>query len=444
MTEAAHEVNFDGLVGPTHNYAGLALGNLASQRHRDEPSNPKAAALQGLAKMKRLADLGIPQAILPPHERPHLRSLRQLGFGGDDAQVLRRARREAPRLFAACVSASSMWAANAATISPSADTADGRVHFTAANLIHHLHRSLEVAQTANVLRVIFSDESAFAHHLPLAAAVPLADEGAANHTRLCRDYFKPGIELFVYGGSSRVHPARQKRKASEVIARLHGLSAERTYFLEQNPVAVDAGVFHNDVIGVGNQSVLLMHADAFTEGSDATDRIRRAFETHCQSELTLIEIARDELALDEAVTTYLFNSQLVTPPANETTMVLICPTECERHIAVRRLLDRIVAADNPVAAVHFVNMRQSMKNGGGPACLRLRVVLSETELAKVHAGVIFTESRYSALTDWVERYYRDQLVPDDLADPKLLDESRSALDQLTRLLDLGPIYPFQQ
>ena len=26
----AYEVNFDGLVGPTHNYAGLSYGNVAS------------------------------------------------------------------------------------------------------------------------------------------------------------------------------------------------------------------------------------------------------------------------------------------------------------------------------------------------------------------------------------------------------------------------------
>ena len=444
MTAAAYEVNFDGLVGPTHNYAGLAKGNLASQRHQDEPSNPKAAALQGLAKMKVPAGLGLKQAVLPPHERPDLASLRRLGFEGRDADVLRRAQREAPRLFAACNSASSMWAANAATVSPSPDTADGRMHFTAANLIDHLHRSIEAEQTTNILQAVFADASAFAHHAPLAATVPLADEGAANHTRLCRDYHEPGIELFVYGGPSRVHPARQRREASEAIARLHGLAANRTAFVEQNPVAIDAGVFHNDVIAVGNQHVLLMHADAFTAGPRDTDRIRRAFETHCQSELTLIEIARDELALDEAVTTYLFNSQLVTPPTNDGTMTLICPTECQQHAAARSVLDRIVAADNPITAVHFVDTHQSMKNGGGPACLRLRVVLSRAELAKVHSGVIFTESRYAALTGWVEKHYRDHLTPGDLADPKLLEESRTALDELTGLLGLGSIYLFQQ
>ena len=121
------EANFDGLVGPTHNYAGLAYGNLASALNAEKPSNPREAALQGLRKMKALHDLGVPQGVLPPHERPHLPTLRALGFGGKDAEVLGAAHREAPGLLAAASSASAMWVANAATVSPSADAADGRV-----------------------------------------------------------------------------------------------------------------------------------------------------------------------------------------------------------------------------------------------------------------------------------------------------------------------------
>src|ERR1019366_8438871 len=137
------EVNFDGLPGPTHNYSGLAAGNLASERNRNLIANPRQAVLQGLAKMKALADAGYAQAVLPPHERPAVAALRALGYVGSDAAVVARAGREAPQLLAACSSAAAMWAANAATVSPSSDTADGRVHFTPANLVSNFHRSLE-------------------------------------------------------------------------------------------------------------------------------------------------------------------------------------------------------------------------------------------------------------------------------------------------------------
>src|SRR5205823_13218009 len=127
---AMAEINFDGIPGPTHNYAGLARGNLAAEKHARMVANPRAAALQGLAKMRALSARGIPQAVLPPHERPCVAALRALGFAGTDNSILTRAAREAPQLLTACSSAAPMWAANAATVSASADTADRRVHFT--------------------------------------------------------------------------------------------------------------------------------------------------------------------------------------------------------------------------------------------------------------------------------------------------------------------------
>jgi len=112
------ELNLDGIVGPTHNYAGLSWGNLASQKHKLSVSNPRQAALEGLAKMKFLADMGIPQAVLPPHQRPHLPTLRSLGYSGSDAEILAKAHQDNPVLLSACCSASAMWSANAATVSP--------------------------------------------------------------------------------------------------------------------------------------------------------------------------------------------------------------------------------------------------------------------------------------------------------------------------------------
>ena len=146
------EANFDGLVGPTHNYAGLSAGNNASTSNAGGASNPKEAALQGLQKMKALQDLGLVQGVLPPQERPDLHTLRKLGFSGSDVQVLASAAKQAPLQLAACCSASSMWTANAATVSPSADCSDKRIHFTPANLNGMFHRSIEHETTGRSLK----------------------------------------------------------------------------------------------------------------------------------------------------------------------------------------------------------------------------------------------------------------------------------------------------
>lgn len=440
----AFEVNFDGIVGPTHNYAGLSAGNLASQRHARSVSHPKQAALQGLAKMKYLADLGLKQAVLPPQRRPDLAMLRRLGFEGSDADVLENAGKQGPRLLAAVYSASSMWAANAATVSPSADSADGRVHFTPANLVTQFHRSLEPPGTAAVLKAIFADASAFAHHLPLPASPAFGDEGAANHTRLCASYGTPGVQMFVYGRSAfepgpapAQFPARQTIEASQAIARLHRLDPSRVVFARQNPVAVDAGAFHNDVVAVGNENVLLYHASAHADGSEVVAEIRRKFAACLQATLHAIEVSESQVSLKDAIGTYLFNSQLVTLPGGR--MAIIAPLESQEHPGVKRFIDSLVAGDSPIDSAHYLDVRQSMRNGGGPACLRLRVVLTERELALVHPGVVLTDALYAQLVDWVNRRYRDTLRPDDLRDPALARESNDAMDELARILNLSLI-----
>ncbi|MGD0769529.1 MAG: N-succinylarginine dihydrolase [Tepidisphaeraceae bacterium] len=439
------ETNFDAIPGPTHNYAGLSVGNLASLSHTNQPSNPKQAALEGLAKMKFVADLGVSQAVLPPHERPDVWTLKRLGFSGSDAQVLDAARKY-PALLAACGSASAMWAANAATLSPSADARDGRVHFTPANLVTQFHRSLEPATTAAVLKAIFADETAFAHHDPLAASPHFADEGAANHTRLCPAHGKRGLEIFAFGrrafdgnpSAPERFPARQTLEASESIARLHGLDPGHVLFLQQNPRAIDAGAFHNDVVAVGNLNVLMYHASAFAGFEPGIIRSRLEKD---ECPLIFIEVPESQVPLGDAVSSYLFNSQLVSLP--DETMALIAPTESRDNPRTRKFLDDLLAGNTPIRQVHFVDVRQSMNNGGGPACLRLRVVLTERERSLVNPGVLFGDALYESLKQWINRHYRDRLTPGDLADPQLLDESRRALDELTRVLKLGSIYPFQ-
>ncbi|HUB25932.1 MAG TPA: N-succinylarginine dihydrolase [Tepidisphaeraceae bacterium] len=441
----AFEVNFDGLVGPTHNYAGLSYGNLASAKNRGKPSNPKMAALQGLEKMKMLADLGVRQAVLPPHERPDVLALNDLGFSGSDARVLETSHKQAPFLLAACASASAMWAANAATVSPSSDTGDGHVHFSPANLVWQFHRSLESRTTARVLRRIFSDESYFVHHPPLPATPALADEGAANHMRLCASHGRPGLEIFVYGrqgldfaGSvTKKFPARQTYEASAAIARRHELG-EACVFIRQNPAAIDAGAFHNDVVAVANENVLLYHAKAWPEG---IDEIRK--KSHALGiDLVPIEVGQRQVPLADAIKSYLFNSQLVSLP--DGSMILIAPEECRRIPSTRRFLEGLAGLDHSIRGVKFVDVRQSMRNGGGPACLRLRVVLNEQELAAAHQGVFLTTALYESLKTWIHRHYRERLTPGDLADPKLLEEGRRALDELSQILKLDSIYEFQQ
>jgi succinylarginine dihydrolase len=182
--------------------------------------------LQGLAKARALAARGFGQAVLPPHERTAISTLRGLGFSGSDADIVARAARESPQLLAACSSAAAMWSANAATVSPSADTADGRVHFTPANLVSHFHRAIEAPTTTRVLRAIFADRRHFAVHDPLPAAPQFGDEGAANHIRFTAAPEGSGVELFVFGrvaydgaaAAPQKFPARQTREASTAIA----------------------------------------------------------------------------------------------------------------------------------------------------------------------------------------------------------------------------------
>jgi len=439
-------VNFDGLPGPTHNYSGLAQGNLAAERNALQVANPREAALQGLAKMRALAARGFAQGVLPPHERPSVDALRAIGFAGSsDHDVIIAAGRDAPDLLAACSSAASMWAANAATVSAAADCVDGRLHFTPANLVTHFHRALEAPTTTRVLRAIFADKAHFRVHAPLPAAPQFGDEGAANHTRFAASTTQAGVELFVYGrrgfggGTSPArYPARQTREASAAVARRHGLAPERVVYAQQNPHAIDAGVFHNDVIAVGHGDVLFCHELAYVEQHAVLTELAQ----RVGSTFTPVVVSNADVNLADAVTTYLFNSQLL--PRSDGGLVLVAPAECRETASVSACLDRLVASGGPIREVITFDLRQSMRNGGGPACLRLRVPLTQEERASIRANIFLDEALAAALDAWIRRNYRDRLSPEDLADPALLDESRRALDEVSQLLRLGSVYPFQQ
>ena len=414
------EINFDGLIGPSHNYAALSLGNLASTAHAGATSYPRAAALQGLAKMRTLLGLGLPQGLLLPPERPATGWLRALGFGGDDDAVATAAHTADPKLFAQAMSASSMWTANAATVSPSPDTADGRCHISTANLSRMPHRSLEAAATEAQLRIAFAHAS-FAVHAPVPAA--FGDEGAANHMRFCSAHDAPGVEVFVYGEDGGAFPARQSRRASEAVARRHGVDA---LFVQQSPEAIAAGAFHNDVVAVANQNVLFAHEQAFAG--------RETFYAALIARLPdviIVEVPGAVVSLADAVASYLFNSQLVTLPDGG--MALILPGEAAANAAVAGYLETLPAGSGPIRAVKYVELRESMQNGGGPACLRLRVV---AEPAAVDSRFLLDQRGADRLARVIEAHWPESITSGDLGHRELWQACQAARNELLRALAL--------
>lgn len=429
------ETNFDGLVGPTHNFAGLAHGNLASTRFQGHVSSPKRAALQGVEKMRTLVGLGVPQGILVPHERPNLRFLRTCGFQGSDIAVFEAAWKSAPRLARVALSASSMWVANAATVS--VPRCDGRIHFTPANLAAQLHRATEPAFTGRLLQKVFADPQFFEHHPAIFNHPDLGDEGAANHMAFWTSERR--LEVFVYGRdlsgrSPKRFAARQTREGSEAVARQHQLTDAEVLFLQQNPDAIDAGVFHNDVIAVSHEHFLFTHEDAFE-----ADALRRLNEHFPDLEVTVVRT--DEVSLADVVSSYLFNSQIVRSTSGD--RVLVAPKQAEETPSVVGALERL-RQEGIFKEIIFQSLDESMRNGGGPACLRLRVPLSDVERKSVQPACLLDDLRIQQLKDCVEKYYPDSLDADSIRDPQLIDVSRTALDNLTQLLNLGALYDFQR
>ena len=410
------EINFDGIVGPSHNYAGLSFGNLASTKNVGNVSKPRAAALQGIEKMRSNLRLGLAQGIFLPHPRPDREWLAALGTSIETAEG---------RIAANAMSASAMWAANAATVSPAADCADGKCHLTVANLRTMPHRSHEWPATLAQLRLAFGG-SEFAVHSPIPA---FGDEGAANHMRLASDYGAPGLEIFVYGVSGGAYPARQDLEASKAIARLHGLAPERTLFVEQSEEAIAAGAFHNDVVAVANQRVLFAHEKAFAERDRVTGECERLF-----PELQLVEVPASDVPLADAVSSYLFNAQLVSPPGGETT--LIVPGEARDTSSVWSWLERHVAGNGPIRKIEVVDVRQSMANGGGPACLRLRVA---ADPSTVDPRFLVDEPKLDRIAAVVAREWPDEIHSGELQDPALVASIEAARRNLLQALDLSEL-----
>ena len=409
------EINFDGIVGPSHNYAGLSPGNLAATGNAGATAHPRAAALQGLAKMRANLSLGLVQGVLLPHPRPDHAWLARLAtdYAGAPAH-----------LKAQALSASAMWAANAATVSPAPDTADGRCHLTVANLVTMPHRSHEWRATHAQLRLAFADERAFVVQPPVPA--PFGDEGAANHMRLCPRHDAPGVEVFVYGEAGGPFPARQHLEASRAVARGHGLDPARTLFVQQSPEAIAAGAFHNDVVAVANERVLFAHEQAFADRAGFHAALR-----DLMPEVEIVEVPATAVTLDDAIRSYLFNAQLVTAP--DGAAVLIVPEEARATPAVWRWLQAHLAGNGPIRRVEVVDVRESMANGGGPACLRLRVVCDP---ATVDPRFLVDEAKLDRIAAVVEAHWPEAIHQEAIADPALIARIEGARDVLLRALDL--------
>ena len=411
------EINFDGIVGPSHNYAGLSLGNLAATAHAGEVSYPRAAALQGLAKMRGNIALGLAQGLFAPLPRPNAGWLEALAADTSTDPVL----------LAGAWSASSMWTANAATVSPAPDTADGRCHLTVANLVSMPHRSHEWPDTFRQLELAFADARHFAVHGPVPPC--FGDEGAANHMRLTAAHGEPGVEIFVYGRGGGRFPARQHEQASRAVARRHGLDPARVLFLEQSREAIAAGAFHNDVVAVANERVLLCHEKAFAEPAAAIAAIRRAVPG-----AEIVIVPDSAVSLAEAVRSYLFNAQLVTLPGGE--QALVVPLEAAESAPVRAYLDSLLAGNGPIRRVLPVDVRQSMANGGGPACLRLRVV---AEPATVDPRFLLDERKAAVLEKVIGEHWPEQIDPGDLGSDSLSNSVRLARGKLLEALGLSQL-----
>lgn len=432
------EINFDGLIGPSHNFSGLSPGNHASAENKDKESNPREACLQGLNKAHKLSRLGVPQAMLPIQERPSLEYLHSLGYRGKVEDILREV--DASTL-SNVYAVSSMWTANAATVAPSTDTRDGQMHIVPANLHYQFHRSTEAQTTMATLEKIFGGMARV--HNPLPGHVRFGDEGAANHMRFTAGQGEPGVHLFAYGtdgvtnkegklvNGPQINPARQTRVASEALARLLDIPTERVVFAQTSPHAIDAGVFHNDVISTNNESTWLLHEQAYRDTPRVISDVRQALGSNL-----FVSMAKTEnLSLKDAVESYVFNSQIVTLPSRE--MIMIAPMEAQQNPRSRAFIEKTLSDPKcPISRVEYVNLKGSMNNGGGPACLRLRVTMSDVEKQQVRGRVFLDDALYGELTEWAKRNYRETMLPKDLRDPNLVTESLRAFSELQKILQL--------
>lgn len=427
------DVQVDRIVGPTHHFGGLGIGNVASIKNEGEVSNPAAAALQGLDKMRLVASLGAPQMILPPQRRPNLRFLRRLGFRSSNSDVLRQAFDEEPRVLSATMSCSSMWTANAATVSAAVDNHCQELTMTVANLNSSVHRALEARETLADLRHCFP----FAKVAPaMRGGTAMRDEGAANHMRLGSGDAKAGLHVLVYGDQAPLptkHFARQSRLLCRAVARSHGLPDENTFLLKQHPDAIDAGAFHNDVVAASHHGLMIFHEKAFYDATDSLNNMAERYQAIYDHKPTFIKVAEADLSLSDAISTYLFNSQILSNVNPGKPPVILCPIQVRENICANKLVQNW-CDEGVFDEIHFVDLAQSMSGGGGPACLRLRVPLEQKRLADLRENCLWSEELDSRLRNIIREHYPTEATLADLADINFVRQTQRATEEIHRLL----------
>ena len=424
------DVQIDRIVGPTHHFGGLGVGNLASAQHAGQRSSPKAAAIEVLQKMMQVAQTGTHQFVLPPQSRPDWVLLRQLGFSDPSHAV-----HQAPEIASAVFSCSAMWTANAGTFTPAVDSTGGVATLTIANLDASLHRSIEPEQTAMELRDLLPNCVRVEPPLPGGAA--MRDEGAANHMRLALNG-QPGLNIFVYGDGSPKpieRWPRQTKAAWEAVARRHQLIRDNTFYLKQHPDAIDAGAFHNDVVALSHGDVWIHHELAYQDDAEDNagleqieDRWRRL---HGQR-LRRIEVSDSVLSIDDAVKTYLFNSQIVQPHLDHAP-TLFCPVQVSAHPVASELVQAWIS-DGIFSEVQYVELNQSMAGGGGPACLRLRVTLPLDQVQTMPENARITKPTYERLLAIIDEGYPETVSLAELATPQMIQRTESVTLRLQEAL----------
>ncbi|MFB6347810.1 MAG: N-succinylarginine dihydrolase [bacterium] len=435
------QVNFDGLVGPTHHYGGLSYGNIPSMSHRDTRSNPKQAALQGLRKMETVAEYDVHQAVLPPAPRPDLRAAKRLGYSGSPEEVLSTLGRDDPSLLSALSSASSMWAANAAVTAPAPDTESSQTHITPANLVSTFHRSLEATWTESFFQHLFDHPDVTVHER-LPPNSEYRDEGAANHMRFSPGRDEPGLQVFVHGTETKQEqstgfPARQSAAASRALARLHRIPDNRKFHVKQNSRVLEAGGFHNDLVAVGHRNVLFYHQQAYDSSSFAM-KLKDRYQELYGDEFYCLDVSSNHLDLDEAIESYLFNSQIVSTDQGK--MTLIAAEHVKNYSSARSVLESVVSGNNPIDDVRFVKLRQSMKNGGGPACLRLKTLLPESVLSDLAGSYLLDQTLLEELKRCVKELYPDSLKIEDLENPDFYRSCKQIYHRLGKIFGIEQLY----
>lgn len=327
-----------------------------------------------------------------------------------------------------------MWTANAATVTPLGDGSTGATCLTIANLDASLHRAIEPDETLEELRQTLP--RSFRIVAPIPGGAAMRDEGAANHMRLASQG-GPAFHLFVYGDGdplpTRYWP-RQTLAASQAVARQHGLDAECTFFLKQHPKAIDAGAFHNDVVAMSDRDLLIHHEHAFHEPDAMLMSLEARFRQRTEGSLKRIVVDDSQLPIDEAVRTYLFNSEILTVDrAGLLERVILCPAQVAANPNALRLVHQW-QQDGVFSEVHFVDLGQSMDGGGGPACLRLRVPVREDELDSIPPYRRWSESLDRELRAAIQNTYPVRVTIDDLARSDFLEQAIHARNQVAAVL----------